>query len=714
MRVVLRWLILPLFCVALQAQSKMPFTVEALLKIARISDPRLSPDGSTVAFVVQSIDVEGNRKPQNIYTVSLAGGAPVQITHEGSANARPRWSADSKRLYFLSDRDGKSQIWSVNRDGSEPKPVTSLSTEAGDYFVSPDESRIVFASEVYPQCGADDICNRTRLDAEAATKSKARVFTSLLYRHWNAFQGSRRKHLLAMTVATGKTIDLTPGANNVPPFSLGGPDDFALSPDGKEVAYAANLDAVGALSTNSDIYVVPVTGGEARKISDSPGGDASPSYSPDGKLIAFRSQARAGYESDKWRLATYDRAAAHVSYLTDNIDQPVENITWAPDSSRLFFITEDRGRGNVSLIPVGGGAVRAIVTGKNHIDDVQFTADGKTMIYSAQSASAPVELFKVSSGGGAQTALTHLNDELLAQYQTTAAEDFWVAAGDGVKVQSFLVKPAGFTPTRKYPVLMLLHGGPQSAWGELFQYRWNAQVFAGAGYVVVMPNPRGSIGYGQKFTDDINADWGGKPFNDVMDIADYVSGLPYVDGTRMAAGGGSYGGYLTDWILTHTDRFRALVSHSGPFDLASSNLETEELWFPAWEFKGLPWQNRELYAKLSPASYVTDMKTPTLIMHGELDYRVPVGQSMQLFTALQVQKIPSKLVLFPDEGHWILKPQNTLLWYNTFLEWVNEWTAEPGTRSRRTPSDSGSALGVPSGSPRTEMPAQSPKTESPR
>jgi dipeptidyl aminopeptidase/acylaminoacyl peptidase len=323
---------------------------------------------------------------------------------------------------------------------------------------------------------------------------------------------------------------------------------------------------------------------------------------------------------------------------------------------------------------VTGGASRAVISGKTHVGDVQFTSDGKTMIYTEQSSARPVEIYRASSGGGASVPLTKLNDELLAQYHIAPAEEFWVEASDGVRVHSFLTKPANFTAGRKYPVLMLIHGGPQSAWGETWHYRWNAQVFAGAGFVVVMPNPRGSLGYGQKFTDDINQDWGGKPFEDIMDVTDYVANLAYVDRERMAAAGGSYGGYMVNWILGHTNRFKALVSHAGVFDLASSNLETEELWFPMWEFRGMPWQNPEVYARLSPSAHVKEFKTPTLVIHGELDYRVPAGQALQLFTALQLQKVPSKLVLFPDEGHWILKPQNTLFWYRNFIDWITEWT----------------------------------------
>jgi dipeptidyl aminopeptidase/acylaminoacyl peptidase len=331
------------------------------------------------------------------------------------------------------------------------------------------------------------------------------------------------------------------------------------------------------------------------------------------------------------------------------------------------------------MISATGGASRAIITGNSHIDDVQFTSDGKTMIYTGQSGSRPVEIYRVSSTGGSASPLVRMNDSLLDHYQLKPLEEFWVEGAERTRVHSFVVKPPDFDAAQKYPVVFLIHGGPQGAWGESWSYRWNPQVFASAGYVVVMPNPRGSTGYGQRFIDEINADWGGKVYDDIMAVVDHAAALSYVDPARFAAAGGSYGGYMVDWMLGHTDRFKALVSHAGVFDLRSMAGETEELWFTSWEFRGFPWDEPELYARLSPSSYVKEFRTPTLVIHGELDYRVPVGQGLQLFTALQMQKVPSKLLLFPDEGHWILKPQNSILWYTSFLEWIGEWVKKPAS-----------------------------------
>ena len=665
-----------LLAAAVLPAQKLPFDVHALLKLARIGEPQISPDGKLVAFTVQTVDLEKNTKPKQIYIVPSEGGAPTPIATQGSQNERPRWMPDSKRIAFLSNRSGDAQIWTMNPDGSEPKQITSIATEAGGLLVSPDGKRFVFTSDVFPDC-PDDACNRQRLEDEKKNKVKARTYTTLMFRHWTDWQGKRRSHLLTVRTDGGPAKDLTPGNNDVPPFTLGGPDDYAISPDSATLCFTMNADPVQATSTNTDLYTVPLAGGESRQLTTGPGADSGPVYSPDGKSLAYRSQERAGYESDRWRLMVLDLASGNTNSINDTTDRSVGSYTWSPDSTRIFFTVEDRGRHTLSLIPARGGSSRLLSSGPAAIDDVHLSDGGKTMIYTEQSGSKPAEIYRTSSSGGAPVALTHLNDDLLSSYSLGKLEELWVEATDKVRIHSFILKPPDFQPRRKYPVVFLIHGGPQGAWGETWSYRWNPQVLAAAGYVVVMPNPRGSTGYGQKFTDDINQDWGGKPFDDIMAVTDKVVTLPYVDAERMAAAGGSYGGYMVDWMLGHTNRFKALISHAGVFDLRSMAGATEELWFPIWEFHGMPWENPELYAKWSPSYYVNEFKTPTLVIHGELDYRVPYTQGLQLYTSLQLQKVPSKLLVYPDEGHWIQKPQNTVLWYDTFLEWVGEWLKKP-------------------------------------
>ncbi len=671
--------VLLLLAASLAAQ-RASFDVQALLKIARIAEPQLSPDGKTVAFTVQTVDLDQNTKPKQIYVVPTDGGSPRQITSQGTDNERPQWSPDSKSIAFISNRNGSAQVWIMNADGSESRQVTNLSTEASGVLFSPNGKKLLFTSQVYPDC-PDDNCNKARLEAEKNSKVKARSYTTLLFRHWTEWQTKRRSHLMVVDSSGGPVKDLTPGDRDVPPFSLGGPDDYAIAPDSREVCFAMNADPQLATSTNADLFVVPMEGGDPKKITMNSGADLSPQYSPDGKFLAYRSQQRAGYESDRWRLMVLDRATGSVNPVTDSLDRPVQSFTWSHDSRQLFFTVLDRGRQSIQMIPAAGGPSRVIVSGPSTADDMQLTSDGKTMIYSAQSGAAPTEIYRAASSGGAPVALTHINDTLLAQFELTPLEEYWVDGADKVRVQSFVVKPPHFEPSRKYPVLFLIHGGPEGEWGESWTYRWNAQVMAAAGYLVVMPNPRGSYGYGQKFTEEIKDDWGGKVYEDIMASVDHAAALPYADPNRMAAAGGSYGGYMVDWMLGHTQRFKALVSHAGVFDLRSMFGATEELWFPMWEFNGTPWDNPDTYAKWSPSYYVKDFHTPTLVIHGELDFRVPYTQGLQLYTALQLQKIPSKLLEYPDEGHWIQKPQNSVLWYNTFLEWIGEWTKTPSGSS---------------------------------
>ena len=663
------WLVLALAPFALLAQKK-PFDAAAMMRIQRIADPQLSPDGKTVAFAVSTPDVAANRNVHSIWTVSIDGGAPRRLA-EGN---RPRWSSDGRRIFYAAPVNGINQIMAMDPDGSAGAQITRLASGASNEIVSPDGKFLVFTSDVFPDCGADDACNAKHIAAAEQDKVKARLITGLLYRHWTTWEGKTRSHLLSFAFENGKIADLTPGDRDVPPFSLGGPDDYAISPDSKEVCYSMNADPVPAASTNNDLYVIPIAGGELRKITSNPGADNSPQYSPDGKYIAYRSQQRAGYESDRWRLMVLERATGTVTTPTDAVDRSIETFTWSPDSKRLFYGVVDRGRQAIQLVAVEGGPTRVAIQGNNALDDMQFTKDGKTIVFTRQSGDSPVEICKATSGGGAAVALTHLNDGLLNDYQLTPYEDFSTPAADGAQIHSFLLKPPGFNAAQKYPVIVLIHGGPQSEWGESWTYRWNAQVFAGAGYVVIMPNPRGSVGYGQKFTDDINQDWGGKPYDDIMAVTDYVTKLPYVDAGRIAAAGGSYGGYMIDWILGHTNRFKCLISHAGVYDLKSEAESTEELWFPIWEFGGMPWDNPDIYTKWSPSSFEKDFATPTLVIHGELDFRIPYSQALQLYTVLQMRKIPSQLLIFPDEGHWILKPGNSLLWYRTFLDWVGNWT----------------------------------------
>ncbi len=683
------------------AAAKDPFTFDTMMKLTRIGDPQLAPDGSAVAFTAQTVDMAQNSKPTQIFVVALNGGAPRRITQEGTQNARPRWTPDSQRIVFTSNRsNGASQLWSMSADGSDPKQLTNLPTEAEGEIVSPDGKLLLFTSLVYPACepqsaGAgvayDSACNKKKLDEEGASKMHARVYNHLLYRHWTEYQGPRRSHLLIQPMNGGALKDLTPGDRDVPPFSLGAPESYVFAPNSAEVAYVSNIDADLSTSTNSDLFTISVNGGEPKRITNNPAADEGPVYSPDGKYLAYRAQTRSGYESDLWRLAVREQSSGRVKQLAPGLDRPVNSYEWSSDGKTIYFTIADHGHQPLFKIAANGnGAAKPVREGAISIDDLHASKDGKVLIYTEQSGSKPVEIYKTDLSGQSETALARLNEPILDSHQLTPLESFSITASDGTKVESFVVKPPDFDAKKKYPALFLIHGGPQGEWGESWSYRWNPQVFAAAGYVVVLPNPHGSTGYGQKFTDAVNNNWGGIPYDDIMKTADYAQTLPYVDPKQMVAAGASYGGYMIDWILGHTDRFKALVVHAGVYDLSSEAGTTEELWFPKWEFGGFPWQTPNTYARWTPNNpeLIKNFKTPTLVTHGEIDYRVPVGQGQQLFTALQQQKVPSKLILFPDEGHWILKPQNSRFWYQQVIEWLGEY-AKSGSNSQASPTTKG-------------------------
>lgn len=677
-----------------QAADKRPFTFEDMMALKRISGPQVSPDGKWVLFSAVQVNLEENKKTPHLWIAPLAGGKSQQLTFDPAGEDRGRWSPDGQRILFVSARDGSSQLWLATFDPSagklsgEPRKITSISTEADGALWSPDGKNILFTSEVYPEC-PDDACNKARDEQRSASKVKAMIFTHLLYRHWNSYTKFKRSHLFVVASSGGIAKDITPGDHDVPPFSLGGQDMYTISPDGQEVAFTSNVDEVEATSTNNDIFVVPIAGGDRKKVSTSPGSDSTPLYSADGRYLAWRMQERAGYESDRFRLVVYDRKSGQIRNLTEDFDRWVEAFAWSPDSSSIYFTSEDKGEIPIYRVRVNPVQVEAAGRG-GHIsstaqypveeinrgsnDDLFFSPDGETLVFTRMSIQAPNEIYKLAIGSKEAEELSHLNDHVLSQVAMQRLEPFWFAGAGGTKVEGFLLKPPGFDPSKKYPMKFLIHGGPQGAWGEEWTYRWNAELFAANGYLVVMINPRGSTGYGQQFIDEINGDWGGRPFVDLMRGLDYVEKTyPFVDQERECALGASYGGYMINWILGHTHRFKCLVSHDGTFNAESAYGSTEELWFNEWEFKGTPWTNRALYRKWSPHEYAAEFKTPTLVVHGQLDYRLDVSEGFQLFTTLQRLKIPSKMLYFPDEGHWVLKPQNSQLWYQTVNEWVDQY-----------------------------------------
>ena len=661
---------------AAQTPAKRPFTVADLQSIRRVSEPAISPDGHWVAYTVGTPDLTANRLVTEVWLASTDNGDARQLTHDGD-NSRPQWSPDGTRLAFLSDRSGVTQVYVVAVAGGDPQMLTTLSTGADNEQWSPDGHSIAFTSNVYPDC-ADDACNSARLKARADDPVQAREYDALLFRHWVHWSNGTRSHLFVADAQSGQARDLTAGADyDVPPDERGDPTDITWSPDSKQICFTAVTDRPEAISTNGDLFIVDLAGSAApKRITTNPGFDSHPIYSPDGRSIAYRSQATPEYESDLFRLMLYDRATGSSTRLAPHFDLWVDTILWSPDSKKLYFWAQQELEQPVFEIAVTPGAEpRTILNDFN--DNVSLSADGSTMAFLRSSITAPPEVFIAHSDGSAVRQITHQNDALLAQLDLPQPEAFWFAGAGGTRVQGVLIRPPGFDPSKKYPVVLVIHGGPQAAWENAWEgqaYRWNGELFAAPGYVAVLINPRGSTGYGQKFVDEIQDQWGGLPYEDLMKGLDYVlATYPFTDGTRTAAIGGSYGGYMVDWIATHTGRFKCLASHAGPYDELSMYGSTEELWFVEHDLKGTPWTNPASYQKWSPSTYAAQLgvyKTPTLILAGELDYRVPYTQDLEFFTALQRQGVPSKLLLFPDDGHWIQRPLDSERWNKTLADWL--------------------------------------------
>jgi dipeptidyl aminopeptidase/acylaminoacyl peptidase len=731
-RIPLVLLVLAVLVPATFAQ-KRPMTFEDMMAMKRLGETAVSPDGRWLAYSVTTVDLEKNTKTAEIWIQAISGGEPrkIEVTQPGDGGLQ--FSHDGKHILFLSSREMASQqVYVADFDAdtggtANPRRLSGIWGGADNARWAPDSQHILFTAAVYPDCpvikiddfATGDKCNMERDLALRDSKVKAQIFTALLYRHWNHFTGEKRSHLFLANVADNFVRDLTPNdAHDVPPFSMEGGCGCDISPDSKELAFTENPDPVPAISTSAQIWTLDLTNAAAKpvKVSTSAGGNFNPAYSPDGKYLAWRSQARAGYESDKFRLWLYDRTTKMEKDLLQNaetrmhapidFDLWVDEFVWIDDSKHLLFVSGSKGEATPYYVDIGGSLDRESRVSGEWSDIHVILQNGRERIIGAiMRVDQPSEVamgdlvqmddaartIRVNTGVGRQPApvplyepemLTHINNALLNQLDLPKMESFWFTAKDGTKEQGFLIRPPNFDASKKYPLKFLIHGGPQGAWGDAWSYRWNAELFAANGYVVVMINPGGSTGYGQAFVDRVNGDWGGKPFTDLMTGLDYAEQhYPFIDKNRECALGASYGGYMANWILGHTNRFKCIVSHDGMFNAESAFGSTEEDWFNTWEFKGNPWDyygkpdDQNPFRKWSPSLYAKNFKTPTLVVHSQLDYRLDVSEGFQLFDTLQLLGVPSKMLYFPDEGHWVLQPQNSQLWYKTVNAWVDQWTS---------------------------------------
>ncbi|MGB9067139.1 MAG: S9 family peptidase [Candidatus Acidiferrales bacterium] len=679
-----------LFAPASGAQ-KRAFTIEDLYRVKHVDSMHVSPDGREIVFTLVSQDFARAKEASHIWLMDADGGNARQFTFADQSDMSPIFSPDGKWLAFVREVAGDDQIFVMPLGGGGARQVTHLSTGIDDPLWSPDGKSIAFTSDVYPECGADDDCNKKIATRWAKGPLHAHMADELLYRHWTSWKDGQRSHVLLADVASGSVRDLTPGDFDSPRFQLSGPLQYDFSPDGKELVVDSDHGKHPESSTNSDLWAVAVDGSQpARNLTSSnPAFDGNPRYSPDGKYIAYLMQKQPGYESDLFRLAIYDRATGTSRDMTESFRNWAQDFQWASDSKSIFFTAPVEGDNPIFQLDMGTGAIRKVLTDKS-IASFEVPAGNRRMIYVGRAVGAPPELFAVDLGGdganaGAPQRLSHFNDALANEVDIRPAERMWVSGAGGAKIEVFIVKPHGFDPSKKYPLILNVHGGPQDQWQDAFRGDW--QMYPGAGYVVAFANPHGSTGYGQDFTAEISGDWGGEPFEDLMKVTDELAKLPYVDADRMGAMGWSFGGYMMDWFEGHTTRFKAIASMMGVFDLRSMFGATEELWFPEWEMKGEPW-NSALYDKFSPSSYVPNFKTPCLVISGERDYRVPYTQSLEFYTSLQKMNVPSRLIIYSNAGHWPSWYEMGL-YYTAHLEWFHQylggvappWTTEQFLRN---------------------------------
>ena len=654
------------------AAAKKPFTLDDLYKVKYQSGLTLSPDGSRLVFGLSTSDLKKAESATDLYMLDLASGKTRRLTTGKGGEFSPFWSRDGGTLYFLAARKGAPQVYALPMDGGEAEKITDFAPGISSPVLLPDGKTIVFSASVYPECGVDPACHKKTSEKIFSGPVQAHIADSLLYRHWTAYRDFQYSHLFACDLESGKVRMLTKGEFDYPAFSSGNGRGFVASPDGREICVVSNHDERPEISTNSDLFLISLDG-ETEPVnitSENKAFDGAPAYSPDGRFIAYQAQQVPGYESDCFNIVLYDRRAKTHNVLTESIDNWVGRMRWAADSRSIYFLVQEKGRYPLYRVRIPSGRIDKVIT-PGTIRDFLLQKDSRGIIFTRTAVGELPEIWSARFKGKAPKRLTAFNRELQESVDVRPAEELWVEGAAGRKVHVFLVKPHDFQPDKKYPLIINVHGGPQMMWADSFRGDW--QVYPGAGYVVAFPNPHGSTGYGQQYTEAISKDWNGKVIEDVLKLADHLAALPYVDEERMGAMGWSWGGYAMMWLEGMETPFKALAAMMGVYDLRSMHGATEELWFPQWDLGGTPWSNPEGYEKTSPSSRVANFKTPCLVITGERDYRVPYTQSLHFFTDLQSMNVPSRLIVFKNDGHWPNGIKSMPVYYNAHLEWFHKY-----------------------------------------
>ncbi|MFT3790086.1 MAG: S9 family peptidase [Rudaea sp.] len=662
-----------------------PFGIHDLVMLDRVSDPQISPDGKRAAYQVRETDYEKNKGKNGIWLIDLGNpkAQAARLTDTTVNATAPRWSADGAAVYY----QDKGQVWRLPAGGKGAAvQVTNLAVDVNAYKLSPDGKHVLLSIDMYPDCGKESdaiACTKQRLDDKEKAKATGRVYDKLFVRHWDTWADGRRSQWFVAAIGADGKIDMphlvTQGIDgDVPSKPFGGDDEFEFSPDGKTVYFSVRIAGNSEpWSTNFDIYSVPADASAAPKnlTGANKAWDTSPVPSADGRTLYYLAMKRPTFEADRFGIMAMDLASGATREIDPQWDRSAGSLKLSDDGKTLYATADDNGEHPLFAIDVAtGNAAKLAGEGSIH----EYSVRGNDIVFSRTTLKTPADLFRIGAKGGKAVELTNQNSTRMAFVETGAFEPFTFKGANGDSVQGYMVKPVGFDKSKKYPVAFLIHGGPQGAFGNDWSYRWNPQTYAGQGFAVVMVNFHGSTGYGQAFTDSISGDWGGKPLEDLQ--KGWVAALEkytFLDGDRACALGASYGGYMIYWIAGKWNQpWKCLVDHDGVFDNRMMGYSTEELWFSEWENKGTPWEKPDNYEKFNPVNYVKDWRAPMLVVHSEQDFRIPVEQGIAAFTALQRRGIPSELLTFPDENHWVLKPQNSVLWHDTVNAWLKRWTAQ--------------------------------------
>ena len=657
-------LLMPVFA------QKKAFTLDDLYKIKSVKDAQISPDGKRIAFSVTQYNLSRGTTNADIYLMDSDGKNLIRLTNNKADDTHPRWHKDGKHILFISTRVDGPQAWIIRADGGEAGQLTDFKMGVSDAEWLGDGFKIVFSSTVFPDLGADNTANEQREKSLTTGPLQAHLADELLYRHWTYWKDGKREHILEYDPDTDAYRDLTPGDFDFPAF--GG--SFAVSPDGRKVVVESNHDKNEYETTNKDLFNIDVKSLKSVNLTKTNKAyDGQPEFSPNGRYLAYVRQLKPGFESDRSRLMLYDYKTGKIKTLTEKLDYSVAMPHWGPDSKTIYFRVQEKGKLPLYKADVTSGKIGKVVQFAT-VDDYDIAPDGKWMALTHRAIAAPREIFRTDTRflkkNKKYRRLTSFNRKIEQTVDLRPPQEVWIDSPTGQKVHAFLIKPHNFDPTKKYPAIINVHGGPQGQWTDGFRGDW--QMYPGAGYVLIFPNPHGSTGYGQAYTDEISGDYGGKVFQDVMAVTDYLAKLPYVDENRLGAMGWSYGGYMMNWLQGHTTRFKAIVSMMGLYDLKSFYGATEELWFPQWDLGGVPWQSPQ-YVKWSPDNYVKNFQTPTLIITGERDYRVPYTQSLEYFTALRKKNIDARLIVFKNDGHWPSFIKSMPFYYNAHLDWFHKY-----------------------------------------